>query len=331
MKKRYYFSTIFIVIVMITTSVYAMPKEKVINNVHVMWAKQYNSINEMENDVEIVILGYVVDQNVIVRDSGSVYTNNIIKATKFYKGHTSENIVVSQLGGKCNNYYLPAPDEEPLLKKGNEYILFLKQNTNKSTYYIAGTGQGVFDGRIGTNKEDYNQVLYDCNIMFEKNLSTLKSTARTVGTPTSGSKWNKLNLTFDIGTSLSISSTYITAIRNGVLAWNNTIGGLSLTEIDDSDADILIRYDTDANENSFGYTNNTVSGTTINKSYVYIYTQNSQLNSTTRWKTTACHEIGHSLGLLHYDGTLASVMYSYIQNCASTPQYVDVLGLQDLY
>ena len=46
---------------------------------------------------------------------------------------------------------------------------------------------------------------------------------------------------------------------------------------------------------------------------------------------TRPHEMGHALGLAHFDGTAPSVMYSYYNNCASSPQQVDIDGLNSLY
>ena len=118
----------------------------------------------------------------------------------------------------------------------------------------------------------------------------------------------------------------MTAIRNGILSWN----GLANITLREGGSDIQVYFSSYPGMGTAGYTNNNTIGSTIINSEITFY-NDVVGNSTSRWQTVACHEVGHALGLLHYEAYSASVMYPMLENCSSYPQQPDIAGLQALY
>lgn len=163
-----------------------------------------------------------------------------------------------------------------------------------------------------------------------------KAAALTIPTPVNGWKFST-GKTVRYFFSSGFSSEQKAIIRNGFSMWNG-YGNVSVIETTSASlADINVISTTilfsgalgEAFHPIYGGSENSPSGYT--KRTIAFYTNNLPSAPNAIWRTTACHEMGHQLGLAHNTTTNASVMRSSIDLCAASPQYVDYLTIQTIY
>lgn len=314
--------SIFIVISLFTPLRLSANQNEMKQEVNVIWLESYDNIYEMKADADLVIKAEVISQS-SERDYSSIITNNTLKVKETYIGNELDTIIIRQLGGEYLGVTMPAPKELPLLELNKEYILFLKKEDNSSFYHIMGPGQGFFAWEEELSTLSFESLLNALNKLFITSNSQIR---RIVETPSIGAKWNKTTVYFQLGSMHAPSSSYISVIKNGILSWN----GLADITVQEGGSDISVYFSNLAGMGFAGYTNHIISGSTITYAEITFYT-NAVGNSTSRWRTVACHETGHALGLDHYEAYSASVMHAMLEDCSSYPQQPDIAGLQALY
>jgi hypothetical protein len=132
-----------------------------------LFSKTFNTVEGMFEDAEIVAEVKVLDQQVYERESFTVETLSNVEVIKLYKGDSQLTTVnVAEIGGpidlaKEQLAYRgkPGSGEEPtvnveremaestlegvpVIKKGNQYIVFLTKNYGSETYSPTGSVQG---------------------------------------------------------------------------------------------------------------------------------------------------------------------------------------------
>lgn len=149
--------------------------------------KDYNTIEELIQDADNIVLGTVKEKNSHMDEEGTVvYTDYSVELKKVYKGKLKEklkkkeNIHITDLGGriKASKYF--AKQDDPKLKKAkeqtkknpdttyvqynfgsnwqpeisNQYLWFLTTNNsdNQTTYTPLNSWQGVY--RLTANKKE---------------------------------------------------------------------------------------------------------------------------------------------------------------------------------
>lgn len=297
--------------------------DKKMSFLNVTWENEYEDITEMEIDVPVVIRGKVKEQVQLVL-SEQVYTKNVVEVLEVLKGQPEHIVCINQIGGEYGAYYTPTPTELPLLEIDKEYILFLKSSGTE--YYIAGAGQGYFDSSNISKKRSLNSVIEQCRDEFLH-----KSTRAMIETPFYGYKWTKRDIYFNLEGSIYVmpSDATLSSISTSIRYWNYKTPKIHLYE-SDSTADINVYFTNEtlptgalADTSTVYNANNVATSAEIRVFMPRITTES--------LPKILCHEMGHALGLAHFDGTAPSVMYSYYNNCASSPQQVDIDGLNSLY
>ena len=295
------------------------------------WDMIYSDIDSMSTDAELVIKGKVDTQT--TTGEHTIYTVSSILIYDIYKGQNLSNLQVIQVGGVKGEIETPSLNELPLLVKDSEYLLFLKQSNITNQYYIAGAGQGVFLLEDEVSFANLQQVTSYVSNSFDVKLDSIygANLARYDETSNLGYRWYIEDLYCYIYTEGQPTSTYMSLLRTGATAWNsyNPYVDVQFTNYEYMGT-VKVVFD-DKDTNLTGLSNVTYNGSEATSATVTFYTDRLG-SSTTKWQATACHEFGHVYGLSHYTtGIQPSVMYWDINNCETTPQQVDVNGMQTLY
>lgn len=144
-----------------------------------LFSETFNTVEGLFEAAEIVAEVKILDQQVYERESFTVETLSKIEVIKLYKGDSKiTNLNVAEIGGPINltkeqvaNIGKPGSGKEstanlekkmvestlegvPVMKKGNEYIVFLKKNYGSETYSPVGSVQG----KIKLEKSDMKAV-----------------------------------------------------------------------------------------------------------------------------------------------------------------------------
>lgn len=153
---------------------------------------------------------------------------------------------------------------------------------------------------------------------------------RTVPTP-SAPQWK-----FSNGSSvrfylMDIPDQYKSYIRSGFLSWNG-IANISVVETYTlSNADIIVETTPNYSSSAVGQSYHPNIDFTYQQRRIHFYTNNLSNYGYWAWRVTACHEMGHQLGLAHNSAPNPSAMKPSVDQAASSPQYADILTLQTLY
>lgn len=134
-------------------------EEEGVNLEQVMYISYLRTFNltELNEKSELVIHG-VIESSVVDADFDSkgielpdVYTRFNIKVKDVLKGnHTEDTIIVTQRGGTYKEATFRVKDD-PLMKKGDEVILYLSYSPLTESYMIIGGPQGRYqiqDGKL---------------------------------------------------------------------------------------------------------------------------------------------------------------------------------------
>lgn len=156
-------------------------------------------------------------------------------------------------------------------------------------------------------------------VRFRTNAST-----KAVGTPINYHQFSSTKGTVTYYLDSSIPSAQKNLIRSGFSNWSY-IGNLVVSESSGSSAADIVVYVT----NKVSAYPNALGVSYFSPREIYFCTDN--IGSNSQFIIAACHEMGHQLGLGHNILSSASVMKADIANCASYPQYADVLTIQELY
>jgi len=106
------------------------------------WVKSYNSIPDLLDHSDAVVMGKIIESNAYIEENGLVFTDYLIQVEKSLKGETEKEILVHQTGGKIDNKIIEIGDD-PLFNKEHNMVLFLKEY-EKNKYYVLGGPQGRF-------------------------------------------------------------------------------------------------------------------------------------------------------------------------------------------
>lgn len=155
MKKIFIFILLLAVLVAAPFYVLSPRKDQVSNNLKYTrveksngsWFRNYKNIDELYEGADLVVSGKVEQNLSPLKDkNGFVATGSEFKIDKVFKGNSNigDNIIIMQDVGVIDNV-LYQMDNEELLKKGKNYILYLYNGDPNDNLYSVLTGwQGQF-------------------------------------------------------------------------------------------------------------------------------------------------------------------------------------------
>ena len=303
---------------------------EVTHTVHCTWETVYSDIESMANDADLIVSGYVREQE-YRKSETEVYSVNLLDVYNVLKGESESQVEIRQIGGTVDGYETPFPDEIVAIEKNEEYVLFLKKAIGQEYYYIAGANQGLFQSEDINHSADLDQIVELYSELFERNeLARETGQARIVITPNYGVKWVKETVYFYMPQSSNVTSTQLSNLKSGAKAWNTINSECKMAETSSSAADVIVGY-SGAQLGIAGLTNLSHASNIIESAKVTFYYNNLGDSSATKWRTCAVHEFGHVYGLDHYPGGDTSVMYADLNDCSTSPQTADILSMEDLY
>lgn len=147
--------------------------------VYATWSESFDTLDEMAKSSDIIVKGKVCD-SIPEQRADLIFTMQYIQITEVVKGsiNINEEVQVLQTGGTIGNIYTEAFSDCPLLTKGEDYILYLKQSEVSEEYgqyyLISGGYQGVAEVE-GNNLEvisNSNEILND----YEKEEALVEDT-----------------------------------------------------------------------------------------------------------------------------------------------------------
>lgn len=115
-------------------------KSKKVVNYPVSWGYCYGSVKEMYQQSNLVAVVKITDNG--TSKAGTLY-ETIYKASviKKIKGTLKSNSIKIFMTGGENDTTIYQIPEDPLMEKGDEFLIFAKKNTD-NTYTTLGGGQG---------------------------------------------------------------------------------------------------------------------------------------------------------------------------------------------
>ncbi|EHI73590.1 membrane-associated proteases [Streptococcus criceti] len=165
---------------------------------------------------------------------------------------------------------------------------------------------------------------------FKQNLQNLATDAAS-DHQNQGARWETNSATVYLD---STDSTFVSAYKEAITAWNDT-GAFTLNLVSDKEsADIVLTDQSDSSSQAAGETKTTTESLTNRITHADVYLNSYYLlndaygYSQERIVNTAEHELGHAMGLDHNDSQ-ASVMQS--AGSYYSIQTVDIDALQKLY
>ena len=106
------------------------------------------TIEDLSLSADAIARGEVVEvESSRDRETGRIYTNNVIDVSEWIKGGGGERITVRQLGGSHRGLAMYVPGT-PRFKVGDSVLLFLKTGGIKggeNVHFLRGMGQGLFN------------------------------------------------------------------------------------------------------------------------------------------------------------------------------------------
>ena len=106
------------------------------------WEMQYESIEEMAAESDLIVEGIVTSQRVN-RIQSAVFTISTVEITETISGEVFETVEVSQTGGVDGDYIIYPIYGAPLMEIGDEYILYLTDPGEEGVRWIAAGNQGI--------------------------------------------------------------------------------------------------------------------------------------------------------------------------------------------
>ena len=310
------------------------------------WNHGYDTLAEMTEGSDLILRGTVLSSQTELRHD-LVFTRFTVSVDQLFSGGDPglERVEILQTGGSYEEEYTPAINGAPLLRQGEEYLLYLEyaETEQYGNYYlIAGANQGV--AKIAENSseaspfsmagEQLSLIPYGTDevILGERQLHGLeKSTASTCGENcTNFLIWYTTNSNEYVNVKYYIhatpkGTTYDNAIRDGVTSWNGISSHYNYSRVTNVGTANLT-----AQANSYGFTG--WDGYT----YIYYLEGTSQILSeggdpyiytpihkaiialnysylidenVDYWKKVTIHETGHATSLSHHTCLNDTVMW----------------------
>lgn len=306
-------------------------EESDVGVLEVTWSTVYETCDEMIADSDLIVYGKVVEQTSEVLDDGLVYTINTVEVMDTFKGSENDTILIYQNGGNNPEKSTPFPKELPKLEMDTPCVFFcVAGNTG---YWIAGAGQGVFDGIVF---ETWNDIIERCRESFQNPLEVDPIGRATPETPTNGWAFSRQtsSIAYTIyGYSNLVPSSSLAAFKNGITMWNAHVPMTIYESGINSGARVIVTIQNSQNSNPNVLAGTFPDGENIRNVYCYLESivNFGYLNNTTIWQRLGVHEMGHAIGLGHNTGTTLSVMYPYVQSQADDPQPADIYTINGLY
>lgn len=110
----------------------------------------FDNLTHMYERSEYVIHGVVESSLVDATFKSNIHTMHTINVIEVLKGNNTDSIVVRQDGGVYNGETIRVKDE-PMMKVGDELVLYLAYNPSAESYVVMGGPQGRFliqDGKL---------------------------------------------------------------------------------------------------------------------------------------------------------------------------------------
>lgn len=144
MQKKTYLYLSAVLLILSVTTIYV--DSQLESGYHASWIYNYKDVNELKESADLIVLGTVSDsvqEKSDEIDNDLIFTRSTIEITKVISGKADlKEVSVRQMGGH-NGKEVVELEDDPLMKKGDEVILFLKEyETNK--FKIIGGPQGRF-------------------------------------------------------------------------------------------------------------------------------------------------------------------------------------------
>ncbi len=317
----------------------------------VLWEDTYDSLVEAMSASDITIVGTVTSQSVEVRDE-VYFTHSYVEAPD------GEIYDVLQTGAVIGGNEVGVPYDAPLLETGKEYFLSIYQTDYDELYgqyyLISGGSQGYgeFDSEtmsVAAVSESHRS-LFSSFSLSESNInlsdisvasvdaSTIVETYSTPGDDPNDFVWDiwngdKPKFWVTIGNVRPPENTY-SAIETGLKAWSNKYSGLTVTKASsNSQSNVAVYFSRLGNTGYVGLTEYESTGETLDKglnSMKIIEHIDISLNADTThestanfWKSIACHEMGHALGLDHHG--------NWVEQSIMNPDYSSFYDSWKLY
>jgi hypothetical protein len=279
-------------------------------------ANRRQSIEELTDESEKVVLGAVVSQNSYWTQDSLIYTDVVISPDVTILGDDEGTVVVQVPGGTVGDTQMTVSDA-PEFKQGERVLLFLKRN--KDRYEVSGRDAGkhqagseeaaaalevVFQKleKKSRQKQDYKRALAQEYLNRDAATTTTTSTATTSSCYIiSALKWPTGSATFKIGPSVPVIWT--NSINAAASTWSNAGAAIRLsnssTSVNElSYLDLVGKYGS-------SYANTYAVATVWSNTYTNQITKASiEVNTRFQWSTTAqanmadvqnilTHEFGH--------------------------------------
>ena len=147
-------------------------------------------------------------------------------------------------------------------------------------------------------------------------------------------RWRYTSVSYNFNTSMS--STYKSVWLNAISLWNSAQSQVSLYQGSGTSGNIICSTVNDTSSSDYGYTVRGRNETTyyLTAAVSYLNLNNSSVAAAgTICKSTACHELGHALGLNHFSSTTVSAVMNTSRNRSSiyTPKTDDVNAINYAY
>lgn len=147
-------------------------------------------------------------------------------------------------------------------------------------------------------------------------------------------RWRYTSVSYNFGTSMS--STYRDVWENAISSWNDAQSQVSLYQGSGTSGSIICSTINDTSSSDYGYTYRGRNETTyyMTATVSYLNLNNSAVAAGGLvCRSTACHELGHSLGLNHFSSTTVSAVMNTSRNRSSiyTPKSDDINAINYAY
>ena len=281
------------------------------------WAHTYQSVDEMLEDSDVIVVGTVIGQTV-EQDEGLYFTHSYVEGTN------DEIYDVLQTGAIINGVEENIPTDVALLENGKDYFLMLNESTN--VYHIAGGTQGVGEYDAQTD------IVYslNCNTrsLFSSmeisrynnsiNVLNVSDPIMTTSDPNlypSYCIWYTDEVSYYVHSiSSSFGSSTYSNICQGAENWNG-LANISVVQTNSAiGANVSYSMGDFYLTDWVGitqYVDYTEDGTMcvlekVNIRLNYAYDQQNIYNKF--WQAISCHEMGHALGLAHDSRSTQNIM-----------------------
>lgn len=116
------------------------------------WNEHYDTMADLINRSELIVLGSVVD-SIPEKRVDLIFTKQVIRIDKVGNGtgfNVGDTIQVLQTGGYMNGEITEAFYDDPLFTKGSQHLLFLRKTRDNTGLYVK---LGGFQGRAEVGKD----------------------------------------------------------------------------------------------------------------------------------------------------------------------------------